>query len=48
MEMSAEECVQQDNTGNPQIIHAKPVCPLVLTALEQEQINVILVQVDSI
>jgi hypothetical protein len=36
MEMSAEEFAQQDNSGDLQIIHAKAVCPLVLTALELE------------
>jgi hypothetical protein len=35
-QQNAEECAQQDNSGNPQIILVSPACPLVLTALGLE------------
>jgi hypothetical protein len=40
MEMSAEEFVVQDSSGEHQIILVSPVCHLVLTVLELEQMTV--------
>jgi hypothetical protein len=40
MEMSVEEFVVQDSSGDHQIILVSPVCHLVLTVLELEQMTV--------
>jgi hypothetical protein len=48
MEMSAEEHAQLDNIGDLQIIHANPVCPLVLIVSELELMIATLVLMDFI